>query len=410
MRIKAGRILAGAKLDSIENAALVVAAGKIVAIETETDAGGHVIDLGTATMMPGMIDCHMHTFGVDSMRLNTLATEREAYRAPRALFELRQMLEAGFTSARCLGSTIGTEVRRAIDEGFATGPRLKVAGAFISSTSGTWDSKEVPLAAARRSGELADGVDGVRQAVRERVRDGADFIKLGLSKGGVHDRYHAWGDDPLAQIATYSADEVRAAVDEAHRNRLKVSAHAIGEAAVALALECDVDIVEHGYGISEATREKLVNTGTIVVSTISQLHFHRLAYDLFHYPDWERAVYERHWDIMKRDFQLGLKAGVRFALGTDLVGAPTHPLKEAANEFILAVDWGMTALQALQAGTVLSAEVLGIAGETGTIEPGKAADLVAFAGNPLDDISVVMQPLFVMKQGVTIIQPSRQPQ
>ena len=106
---------------------------------------------------------------------------------------------------------------------------------------------------------------------------------------------------------------------------------------------------------------------------------------------------------MKRDFQLGLKAGVRFALGTDLVGAPTHPLKQAAHEFILAVDWGTTPLQALQAGTALSAEVLGIAAETGTIEPGKSADLVAFADNPLDDISVVMQPVFVMKQGTAII-------
>jgi imidazolonepropionase-like amidohydrolase len=403
LKIKARTLLTGADLEPLSDGAILIDADRIIAVGPANTIPDHegtsTWDLGDVTIMPGMIDAHMHTFGVDSTRLHTLTTEREAYRAVRALGELQQMLEAGFTSARCLGSTIGPEIRRAIEDRAAVGPRLKAAGAFISSTSGTWDSKSVPLAAALSSGELADGVEGVRRAVRERVRDGADFIKLGLSKGGVHDRYHAWGDDPLAQVATYSAQEVTAAVDEAHRNGLKVSAHAIGEAAVALALQCDVDIIEHGYGISPATRKGLVAKGKIVVSTISQLHFHRTAYEQFHYPQWERDVYERHWAIMQRDFKLGLAAGVRFALGTDMVGRPTHPLDQAAMEFILAVDWGMTPKQALTAGTAVAAEVLGISSETGTIEPNKAADLVAFAANPVQDISTVMKPVFVMKQG-----------
>lgn len=403
LKIKARTVLTGTTLEPLTDGGILIDEGKIVAVGS-ADAipdteGTSTWDLGDVTIMPGMIDAHMHTFGVDSTRLHTLATEREAYRAIRALGELRQLLEAGFTSARCLGSTIGPEIRRAIEDGSAVGPRLKAAGAFISSTSGTWDSKSVPLAAAHASGELADGVEGVRRAVRERVRDGADFIKLGLSKGGVHDRYHAWGDDPLAQVASYSKQEVAAAVDEARRNGLKVSAHAIGEAAVALALQCDVDTIEHGYGISPATRRELVAKDKIVVSTISQLHFHRAAYDQFHYPQWERDVYERHWAIMERDFKLGLEAGVRFALGTDMVGRPTHPLDQAAMEFILAVEWGMTPKQALIAGTAVAAEVLGISAETGAIETNKAADLVAFATNPVEDISAVMTPVFVMKQG-----------
>jgi imidazolonepropionase-like amidohydrolase len=409
LRFEAGRVLAGEQLEAIETAAILIENGRISAIGPKASVpapeGAAVLDLGDVTVMPGMIDAHMHTFGVDSMRLHTLGTEREGYRVARALSELRQLLHAGFTSARCLGSTIGPQVRRAIEEGLAEGPRMKVAGAFISSTSGTWDTNATPLEQARRSGELVDGPDGLRRAVRERVRDGADFIKLGLSKGGVHDRYHAWGDDPLAQVTTYGLDEVQAAVEEAHRNGMKVSAHAIGEAAVRLALDGGVDVIEHGYGITSETRDRLIDEGKIVVTTLSQIHFHRAAYDRFHYPQWEREVYERHWHFMKRDFQLGLDAGVHFALGTDLIGAPTHSLAEAAMEFVLAVELGMSNVDALRAGTAVAAAVCDMP-DAGILEVGKVADLVALHGNPLTDISAVRAPAAVVKAG-TLVQRAR---
>ncbi|MER8604551.1 hypothetical protein NKH48_12375 [Mesorhizobium sp. M1233] len=129
------------------------------------------------------------------------------------------------------------------------------------------------------------------------------FRQLGQPFQKSHDRYHAWGDDPLRQVAAYSLEEVTEAVDEAHRNQLYVSAHPIGEAPVRLALEGGIDVIEHGYGISPETRALLVAKGTIVVSTISQLYFHRAAYDAYHYPQWEREVYERHWAAMQRDFR-----------------------------------------------------------------------------------------------------------
>ena len=405
--IRAARILVGPALEPMEDAAVLIDSGKIAAVGTRSDVrapgGADIIDLGDATLLPGLIDAHLHTFGVDSTRLHTLATEHESYRAARTLSELRELLHAGFTSARCLGSTIGPQVRRAIDEGFAEGPRLKVAGGFISSTSGTWDSSGTPLSIARAGGELADGVEGLVLKVRERVRQGADFIKLGLSKGGVHDRYHAWGDDPLNQVVSYSVAEVRAAVDEAHRNGLKVSAHAIGEDAVKLALDGGIDVIEHGYGISDETRQRIVAEGKIVVTTLSQIHYHRQAYDKFNYPEWEREVYERHWVCMLRDFKLGLEAGVRFALGTDLVGAPTHPLCAAGMEFVLAVEHGMTTSHALKAGTLIGSEVLGINAECGTIEVGKRADLVGFPLNPLEDIKALLSVSFVMKAGRSVL-------
>jgi imidazolonepropionase-like amidohydrolase len=401
-RISADLLLLGDDLEPCPNGAVLVEAGRIVAVGpdalVERPADARSIDLGAVTLLPGLIDAHMHTFGMPSTGLSALNTEREPYRALRAAGELRELLQAGFTSARCLGSSVGPDLRRAIEEGHVEGPRLVVAGQFISSTGGTWDAPPLPSSWARAQTAIADGPDAIVQAVRERARAGADFIKLGLSKGGTQDRYHAWGDDPHAQVTTYSVEEVRAAVGEAHRNRMMVSAHAIGTDAVNLALDGGVDIIEHGYAIDDATRARLVAERKIVVTTIAQLHFHRLAYEPFGYPQWERDVYELHWQAMKRDFELGLVAGIRFALGTDLIGKPTHPLASAAKEFELAVVWGMSPHEALRAGTIRGAEALGIAADTGSLVAGKAADLIAVAGTELD-VTALAAPLLVLKQG-----------
>lgn len=405
-RISAKTILIGDDLKPCTDGAVLVEDGRIVAAGPDatvpSPGDATAIDLGNAALLPGLIDAHMHTFGMPSTGLAALNTEREAYRALRAAGELREMLHAGFTSARCLGSSIGPDLRRAIDEGHVEGPRLVVAGQFISSTGGTWDAPPLPSSWGRATTAVADGVDQIVQAVRERARSGADFIKLGLSKGGTQDRYHAWGDDPYAQATTYSVEEVRAAVNEAHRNGMKVSAHAIGLVAVKLALDGGVDIIEHGYAIDDETRSRLVGEGKIVVTTISQLYFHRAAYEAFHYPAWERDVYERHWRAMRRDFELGLKAGIRFALGTDLVGKPTHPLASAAKEFELAVEWGMSPDAALRAGTIVGADVLGIASLTGSVVAGKSADLVAVE-TLRDGLGSLAEPTFVMKEGRLVL-------
>ncbi len=405
--LKAAQLIDGTGAAPKKNASVLIVDSVITEIgqqgEIQVPPGAEVIDLGEQTILPGMVDAHMHFFGVPSDKLHQLATEREAYRVLRAAGEARKMLEAGITAARCLGSSVGPDLRRAINEGHVPGPRLMAAGEFICSTHGTWDHINIPLDWAKSLDMLADGIEGVREVVRRRIRKGSNVIKIGLSKGGVDDRYHPWGDDPNKQVAAYTLEEVQAAVAEAHLNKLKVSAHCIGDEAVRYALDGGVDVIEHGYGITEDTRKRLVDQNALVVSTISQLYFHREAFEPFHYPDWERAVFERHLSQMQRDFEKSLRAGVRYALGTDLVGFPTHPQNAGAREFEFAVRWGMDTMQSIVAGTKTSAEALGMSHQIGTLEKNKLADIIATPGDPLKDITELQRVSFVMLGGREII-------
>lgn len=405
--IKAGLLIDGTGSPPLKNAAVLIENNTIKEIgrqgEVAAPEDAEIIELGSRTILPGMIDAHMHFFGVPSDKLWQLPTESETYRVLRASGEARKMLEAGITSARCLGSNVSPALRRAINEGHIPGPRLVVSGEFICSSSGTWDHITVPIEWVKAQGMLADGVEGVREKVRQRVRQGANVIKVGLSKGGVDDRYHPWGDDPYTTVTSYSLEEVQSLADEAHSNKLKVSAHCIGDQPVRLALDGGVDVIEHGYGVSEETRKRMADSKILIVSTISQLYFHDQAAEPFHYPQWERDVFQRHLEAMRSDFEKSLDAGVRYALGTDLVGYPTHPQDAAAKEFELAVEWGMEEMQAIVAGTKLSAEALGMEHMIGTVEAGKLADIIAFTGNPLKDISVLQRVEFVMQDGKLIV-------
>ncbi len=409
--ITAGRLIDGTGNPPLSQPAVLVRDGRIVEIghrgSLEPPEGADVVDLGRRTLLPGMVDAHMHFFGVPSDHLEQLPTEREAYRVLRAAGEARKMLEAGITAARCLGSSITPDLRRAIDEGHVPGPRLMASGEFICSTHGTWDHISIPIDWARSLDMIADGVEGVREIVRRRVRRGANVIKVGLSKGGVDDRYHPWGDDPLNQVAAYSIEEVKSLVSEAHLNKLKVSAHCIGDEAVRYALDGGVDVIEHGYGISEETRKRLADTDALVVSTISQLYFHRAAYDEFHYPQWHQEIFERHIRQMRFDFEKSRDMGVRFALGTDLVGFPTHPQWLAAREFEFAVEWGMDPMDAVVAGTQRSAEAMGMNHQIGALKKGYLADMIAVDGDPLADITELQRVSFVMLGGNKIVDPSR---
>lgn len=405
--LRARRLIDGTGKAPREDAAVLVVGDTIKAVghrdEVVAPPDAEVIELGERTLLPGLVDAHMHFFGVPSHQLHQLPTEDERYRVLVAAGSARRMLEAGITACRCLGSSVSPALRRAINDGHVPGPRIVAAGEFICSTDGTWDHIAIPLDWAKGTGMLADGIEGVREIVRRRVREGANVIKVGLSKGNVDDRYHPWGDDPYDQLPSYSPEEIRALTFEAHLNKLKVSAHCIGDEAVRNALDGGVDVIEHGYAITDETRKRLVDENALVVSTISQLYFHERAFDPFHYPDWLQAIFRRHTDAMRRDFEKSLAAGVRYALGTDLIGDPTHPHDQAAKEFELAVEWGMDPMAAVVAGTITSAEALGMARSIGTLERGKLADLVAVPGDPLRSIDALQNVELVVQGGDVVI-------
>ena len=405
--LKAKRLIDGTGAPARSDAAILIVEDTIRQIgdqnEVAAPSGCQVVDLGEWTVMPGIVDAHMHFIGLPTDKWQIQAAESDAYRALRAAGEARKMLESGVTSARCLGSSIGPDLRRAIREGHVPGPRIVAAGEFISSTGGTWDHITYPVEWIRLRGLIADGVDGVREMVRRRIRQGANVIKVGLSKGVADDQYAGWGDDPYTNVATYSPEEVRALTDEAHRNKLKVSAHCIGDESVRLALKTGVDVIEHGYGISQDTRKMLVDRNILVVTTICQLYFHLQATESYHYPAGLRKIFQRHIDTMRADFESGLEAGVRFALGTDLTGEPTHPQHMAAKEFELATSWGMSATDALSAGTMISAEALGMDHSIGSLEVGKLADIIGFGGDPLKEITSLQQVEFVMLGGDVVV-------
>ena len=408
--LRARHLIDGSGAPARAEAAVLIADGVIREVghrdEIEAPHGAEVIDLGERTLMPGIVDAHMHFFGHGTDRpFGGLPGDTQIYRALRVAGEAKRMLEAGITAARCLGSGhIGPSLRRAINDGHIPGPRMVAAGHFISSTAGTFDHLSVPLDFVKTDDLLADGVDGVREMVRRRIRQGANVIKVGLSRSGVTgDNYQAWGEDPHDQIASYSPEEMQALADEAHRNKLKVSAHCIGDDAVRLALETDVDTIEHGYGINDETRRMLVDRNVMVVSTICQLYFHVQGAERFDYPEWARQLFQRHIEAMQADFEKGLAAGIRYALGTDLIGFPTHPQEQAAKEFEMAVAWGMDPMQALVAGTRISAEAMSMDHAIGTIEPGKLADIIAFSGDPLKDITALQRVEFVMQGGETVV-------
>jgi imidazolonepropionase-like amidohydrolase len=391
----------------LRNAAIRVNRGRIEAVgakdEIRAQTGQEVIDLGpNSTLLPGLIDTHMHFFGVPSNVSNTMRFESLAYRALRSSNEARRMLRSGITTARCLGSAVGPDMRRAINDGLIPGPRLEVSGDFICSTAGTWDHFNVPLDMAKNQNLIADGPDACRALVRTRIRQGATLIKIGVSKGAVEDRFRPWGEDPNSCTPSFTLAEIQAITDEAHRNRMKVSAHCIGDSQVNLALDGNVDIIEHGFGVFDETRSRLAEAGNWVVTTLSHPYLHYKASGEYGYPQWKADAFERHIERIKNDFQKGLDAGVKYALGSDNIGWPTHPQGGYALEFELAQRWGMPAGEVIVSGTRSGAELMGVDAYTGTLEVGKYADLVAVEGDPLSDMSVLRKPSLVMQGGSRI--------
>jgi len=386
------------------NASVIVRGGRIEAVQDGfvTPAGARVIDLRDRFVLPGLIDSHVHLSSDRAGNEGLLAgfTDSPQLGAYEAAWNANKTLDAGFTTVRNLGDDGATlALRDAIDRGWTTGPRIVDAGKSISTTSGHMDDRlgvrdELHDASPEN---LCDGVEDCRKAVRRQIGRGADVIKIATT-GGVNSRIGAGRTPEQALGKQMFDDEAKAIVDTAHLYGRKVAVHAHGADGIAVALRAGADSIEHGTLLDDESIALFKRTGAYYVPTLSTVNGYlaRIAADPNAYPPAVRAKIDWRIGITGKALAKAVPAGVKIAFGTD-AGVSKHGRN--ADEFELMVKHGMTPATAIQAATVNAADLLGLAAEIGSLEPGKAADIIAVAGDPLRDVTVLKQVGFVMKGG-----------
>jgi len=354
-----------------------------------------VLDLGGATVLPGLIDLHTHLTDEvgtnwESALLSTTPGRAAIYGAVNA----RTTLMAGFTTVRDMGPTwpyVDIDLRYAVDKGSVPGPRLQVAGNYVSATGGAGDARQfsiyvdVPIVR-----NLADGVDQVRQAVRTNLKNGADFVKI-LATGAVMSK----GIPPGAQ--QYSDAELAVAVEEANRWGRFVAAHAHGTEGIKAALRAGVRTIDHGSMLDEEAARLLKAKGAYFAPTLyvgrTILHDNQALNIPAHQVERERAMQ----GTQERAFRIALAHGLPIAFATD---AGVFPHGDNAREFKARVDLGQSPMAAIEGATRIAAEAMGWDDRVGTLQAGRFADLIAVAGDPLADITELERVQFVMKGGV----------
>jgi imidazolonepropionase-like amidohydrolase len=376
-----------------EGMELVVADGRIEAIRPATSGPATEID---GYLLPGFIDCHVHLFGVEArneaerLLLDPLDGILETVEAGR------RMLRAGFTTVRDVGSLFAPALDRAIRRGYAEGPRIVFAGAVLSQTGGHGDAHSVPLdllthPAILQFSRLCDGPDDCRKAVREQLRRGAGVIKI-CTTGGV------WSERDLPTETQFTLDEVRAIVDEASRVGRKVAAHAQGTDGIRLALDGGVASIEHGYYLTEELADRMAKGGVFLVPTLTIGSAVAEDGRREKLPAYGVAKSLAKWDRQLESFRMAVERGVPIALGTDVSSGEVTPPGLNGHEFSLMARFGMAPWDAIRAGTVQAAELLGVAG-AGRLGPGSLADMVAVAEDPLAHPDSLERPIFVSKGG-----------
>jgi imidazolonepropionase-like amidohydrolase len=380
-----GTLIDGTGAEPVTGRAVVVDGGRIVAVVPDAQAPrGERVDLAGHTLLPGLINCHVHLcLGAEADPVRPLRDEPASVTTIRALVRARESVEAGVTTVRDLGGRDYVEmaVRRAVHEGWAPGPRILAAGKAICMTGGHgwWVGRE------------ADGPDDARKAVREQLKAGADVIKL-IATGGVMTP----GVEPGASQLT--GEEMRAAVDEARRAGRRTAAHAQGSDGIAAAVEAGITTIEHGIFLTEEIVARMKARGTYLVATLNApaaISAGGLAAGI---PDFMVRKSDAVVPAHIASFQLARRTGVRIAAGSD-AGTPLNQHGDYAAELELMVKHGMAPLEAIRAATAVAAEALGLAEETGRLAPGLAADLIAVAGNPAERIQALGDVRMVLARG-----------
>ena len=361
--------------------------------------GAQVLDFGAdKTLMPGLIDAHVYTsFNGEPDYREIVMKQPESYRALSSLRNVQRDLAAGFTTLRVLGekSHLDIALRNAIDQGLVTGPRLVCAGQNITVTGGhgdVWLVRDIQYEQGL-SGVVVDGPEAVRAAARRQLKAGADLIKL-LVTGGI------MSEGSLPAVQYMSQEEMLAAVSEAHRVGKRVAAHAQGATGIKNAIRAGIDTIEHGFYLDPEGAAMMADQGTYYVPTISS--WATMSDTYRDVPDYVIRKSREAREHSLHAFRRAVSAGVTVVAGT-AAGSPYNYHGDNAQEMAFMVKAGLDEMQAILTATSMAAECLDVAGEVGTLEPGKLADVICVDGDPTQDITACQRVEFVMKGGAVVV-------
>ena len=386
--LSGARIIDGTGAEPVRGRSVVVEKGIIAAVVEDARAPrGNGVDLAGHTLLPGLINCHVHLcLGAEADPVRPVREEPLALTAIKALLRARETARAGVTTVRDLGGREYVEIaaRRAIQEGLIDGPRILVAGRPVCMTGGHghWLGRE------------ADGPDDARKAVREQLKAGADVIKI-IATGGVMTP----GVEPGSPQLTL--DEMRAAIEEARKAGRRTAAHAMASGGISDAIAAGITSIEHGIYLTEEIVAHMRRDGTFLVPTLNApvaIAAGGLAAGI---PQFMVRKSEQVVPAHVASFQLAHRAGVRIAAGADS-GTPLNFHGSLLPELTLMVKYGMTPLEVIRAATVTAADCLGLSEVTGRVAPGYAADLIAVAGDPAERIEALADLKLVLVNGRVI--------